>query len=127
MNFKVVEGNIKKGVPISKAIIAGDYIFVSGEVAFDQTGSIIKGGIETETKTILDSISKTLKNANSSLEEIVKTTVWLKNVNDFSHFNKVYAEYFPGKKPARSTVRADLMVDAKIEIEAVAYSPKKNI
>ena len=88
MNFKVVEGNIKKGVPISKAIIAGDYIFVSGEVAFDQTGNIIKGGIEIETKTILDSISKTLKNANSSLEEIVKTTVWLKNVNDFSHFNK---------------------------------------
>ena len=124
MTFKVVEGNVKKGVPISKAIISGDYIFVSGEVAFDDTGEIVKGGIEAETRQVLDSISNTLKGANSSLEEIVKTTVWLKNINDFSQFNKIYAEYFPGKKPARSTVRADLMVDAKIEIEAIAYSPK---
>ena len=124
MTFKVVEGSVKKGVPISKAIISGDYIFVSGEVAFDDTGEIVKGGIEAETRQVLDSISNTLKGANSSLEEIVKTTVWLKNVNDFSQFNKIYAEYFPGKKPTRSTVRADLMVDAKIEIEAIAYSPK---
>ena len=124
MTFKVVKGNVKEGIPISKAIIAGDYIFVSGEVAFDDTGEIVKGGIEAETRQVLDSISNTLKNANSSLEEIVKTTVWLKNVIDFSQFNKIYAEYFPGKKPARSTVRADLMVDAKIEIEVIAYSPK---
>ena len=124
MTFKVVQGNVKEGIPISKAIIAGDYIFVSGEVAFDDTGEIVKGGIEAETRQVLDSISNTLKNANSSLEEIVKTTVWLKNVIDFNQFNKIYAEYFPGKKPARSTVRADLMVDAKIEIEVIAYSPK---
>ena len=124
MTFKVVKGNVKEGIPISKAIIAGDYIFVSGEVAFDDTGEIVKGGIEAETRQVLDSISNTLKNANSSLEEIVKTTVWLKNVIDFNQFNKIYAEYFPGKKPARSTVRADLMVDAKIEIEVIAYSPK---
>ena len=124
MTFKVVQGNVKEGIPISKAIIAGDYIFVSGEVAFDDTGEIVKGGIEAETRQVLDSISNTLKNANSSLEEIVKTTVWLKNVIDFNQFNKIYAEYFPGKKPTRSTVRADLMVDAKIEIEVIAYSPK---
>ena len=124
MTFKVVEGNVKAGVPISKAIIAGDYIYVSGEVAFDATGEIIQGGIEAETKQILDSISNTLKNANSSLEEVIKTTVWLKNVSDFGQFNKIYAQYFPEKKPARSTVRADLMIDAKIEIEAIAYSPK---
>ena len=80
--------------------------------------------LKSETKQVLDSISNTLKNANSSLEEVIKTTVWLKNVSDFGQFNKIYAQYFPGKKPARSTVRADLMIDAKIEIEAIAYSPK---
>jgi 2-iminobutanoate/2-iminopropanoate deaminase len=110
-------------MPLSKAVRAGDFIFVAGQIAFESSGRVADGPIETQTRLVLDSIKATLAEAGLSMADIVKTTVWLSDPRDFGRFNAVYAEYFPTDPPARSAVRADLLLDVKIEIEAVAYAP----
>ncbi len=113
-----------QSIPLSLGIRAGDFVFTSGQVAFDDKGKVIEGGIEVQTRVVLQRIEKILKEAGCSLKDVVKTTVWLAEVRDFGRFNAVYAEFFPENPPARSTVRADLMIDVKIEIEALAYRPQ---
>ena len=88
------------------------------------TGAVLAGGIEAQTRRVLEGIRALLEDAGSSPGEVVKTTVWLADPRDFWGFNRAYAEFFPEAPPARSTVRADLMLDCKVEIEAVAYSPR---
>jgi 2-iminobutanoate/2-iminopropanoate deaminase len=122
-NGKTVFGG-KLAIPLSKAIRAGDFVYCSGEVALDAKGVVTSGGIEAETRHVLESLKATLKSAGCTLEDVVKTTVFIADARDFGRFNKVYAEYFPKDPPARSTVRADLMIDAKIEIEVIAYKPE---
>jgi 2-iminobutanoate/2-iminopropanoate deaminase len=109
--------------PTSKVVHAGDFVFVSGVLPFDSEGQLIPGTIEQQTTVVLETINTTLGEVNCTLSDIVKTTVWLQDPRDFSGFNKVYAEFFPKDPPTRVTVRADLMVDAKIEIESLAYKP----
>lgn len=121
MSKKAVGGMSMQGLPFSKAYRAGDFIYVSGQVAFDENGNLVEGGIEAQTRQVMRNLEAVLGEAGCGLEDVVKTTVWLDDVRDFGHFNATYAEFFPGDAPARSTVRADLMIDAKIEIEAVAY------
>lgn len=115
------QGNV--ALPFSPAVRAGDFVFVSGQVAFDADMRIVAGGIEAQTRQALDNIAKILSLNGCSLEDVVKCTVWLDDARDFHAFNKVYAEHFPGRKPARSTVESRLVIDAKIEIEAVAHRP----
>jgi reactive intermediate/imine deaminase len=125
---QVIGGRILVGgvhpMPLSKAIRAGDWVFVSGQTAIDATGAVLAGGIEAQTRRVLEGIRAVLEDAGSNLGEVVKTTVWLADPRDFWSFNRAYAEIFPEAPPARSTVRADLMLDCKVEIEAVAYSPR---
>jgi reactive intermediate/imine deaminase len=116
-------GQAKVTLPFSPAVRAGDFVFVSGQVGFDADARIVPGGIEAETRQALKNIGDILTRAGCALEDVVKCTVWLEDARDFSAFNKVYAEHFPGMKPARSTVESRLMIHAKIEIEAVAYRP----
>jgi reactive intermediate/imine deaminase len=111
-------------MPLSKAVRAGDWVFVSGQTAIDKDGAVLAGGIEVQTRRVLEGIRAVLQEAGSSLAEVVKTTVWLADPRDFWSFNRAYAEFFPEAPPARSTVRADLMLDCKVEIEALAYSPR---
>ena len=112
-------------IPLSQAIRAGDFVFVSGTVPFDEQGNVVEGGVEEQTRVVLGNIAKLLKKAGSGLNQVIKTTVWLDDSRDFGRFNKTYAEFFPtDAPPARSTTRAELMIDVKVEIEAVAYSPK---
>lgn len=110
-------------LPFSPAVRAGPFVFVSGQVAMEDNGEIVAGGIEAQTRQTLANLERALKLAGYSLADVVKTTVWLDDARDFWSFNRVYAEFFPGNKPARSTTQAKLMVDAKIEIEAIAYRP----
>lgn len=126
---KVAYGNEAKGqggktLPFSKAYRAGDYIFISGQIAMDADGNVIHGGIEEQTRYTMENIKKSLAMAGCELQDVVKMTVWLADVRDFWGFNKIYAQYFPENPPARSAVRADLFVDAKVEIEAIAYKPE---
>ena len=108
-------------LPFSPAVRAGPFVFVSGQVAMGDNGEIVAGGIEAQTRQALANVERALKLAGCSLADVVKATVWLDDTRDFWSFNRVYAEFFPGDKPARSTTQAKLMVDAKIEVEVIAY------
>lgn len=111
--------------PYSQAIRIGDFVFTSGQVALDPvTGQIVDGGIEAQTHQVLQNLQAVLHAAGLDLARVVKTTVFLKDMNDFTTMNKVYAEYFQSEAvpaPARSTVEvARLPKDALVEIEVMA-------
>jgi reactive intermediate/imine deaminase len=108
-------------LPFSPTVRAGPFVFVSGQVAMGDNGEIVPGGIEAQTRQTLVNVQKALALAGCTLNDVVKSTVWLDDTRDFWSFNRVYAEHFPDNKPARSTTQAKLMVDAKIEIEVIAY------
>lgn len=112
-----------QALPFSPAVRAGDFVYVSGQVAMDEHGDIASGGIALQTRATMENLKSALALAGCGLSDVVKCTVWLDDARDFWTFNRVYTEYFPGDKPARSTTQAKLMVDAKIEIEAIAYKP----
>jgi reactive intermediate/imine deaminase len=113
----------KSHVPLSPAVRAGDFVFISGQVPTDQNGAIVPGGIEEQTKKVLENVGAALALAGCSFDDVVKTFVILTDAKDFAAFNKVYAGTFPNSPPARSTIAAQLMIDIKIEIEAIAYKP----
>jgi reactive intermediate/imine deaminase len=110
-------------LPRSLATKAGGFVFVSGQVARDENGDVIAGGIKAHTRQTMKNVAHALALAGCTLEDVVKTTVWLDDARDFDEFNRVYSEFFPGNKPARSTTQATNMVDTKIEIEVIAYKP----
>ncbi|MGK6305934.1 RidA family protein [Variovorax sp. DT-64] len=110
--------------PLSPAVRAGDFVYVSGQVPADAKGEIVAGGIEAQTRQVMDNIKSALALAGATLDDVCKTTVWLHDARDFGAFNRVYMGYFNGNFPARSTTEARLMVDAKVEIDVVAYKPK---
>jgi reactive intermediate/imine deaminase len=113
-----------RSLPFTKAVRAGDFIFVSGQVPMGADGEIVEGDIATQTRQTIENVKAILKEQGLGLEHVVKATVWLADTRDFWPFNKVYLEYFGAALPARSCVRADMMVDCKVEIEVVAYDPK---
>jgi reactive intermediate/imine deaminase len=110
-------------VPLSPAVRAGDFIYVSGQVPTGADGAIVAGGIEAQTKRVMENVEAALKLAGAALGDVVKTTVILADARDFAAFNKVYATFFATNPPARTTLEARLMIDIRIEIEAVAYKP----
>ena len=110
-------------VPLSPAVRAGDFIFVSGQVPTGANGSVVDGGIEPQTRQVLENVKAALALAGAGMEHVVKTTVFLEDARDFGGMNKVYATYFPKEPPTRSTLECRLMIDIKVEIEAVAYMP----
>jgi len=86
---------------------------------------VTEGSIEDQTRIVLDEIKNTLTEAGCELQDVVKAMVWLKNRNDFPGFNEIYGEYFPHEPPARSAIVSDFLVDILVEVEVVAYNPKK--
>ena len=110
--------------PFSPAVRAGDFVYVSGQVPADENGEIVAGGIEAQTRQVFKRIEQALALAGCTLADVCKTSVWLDDARDFGSFNRVYMSYFANGKPARSTTEARLMVDARVEIDVVAYKPK---
>ena len=109
--------------PYSPAIKVGKLLFISGQVSRDpESGNLVKGDIQKQTKQILENLTTILDLYSLSLKNVVKTTVFLKNINDFSEFNKAYAQYFTEEFPVRSCVEVVNLPskDAKVEIEAIA-------
>jgi len=98
-------------------------LYTSGQVAIDpRTGNFISGGIKEQSKQVMENLLALLKEAGSDLSKVIKTTVFIKDMNDFAAMNEVYSEYFGESKPARSTVEvARLPKDALVEIELIAY------
>jgi enamine deaminase RidA (YjgF/YER057c/UK114 family) len=100
-----------------------EFVFISGQVAMKENGEIEPGGIESQTRRTMENLIAALALGDCTLEDVAKVGVWLDDPRDFWTFNKVYGGYFPNGGPARSTVRSQLMVDAKVEIDAIAYKP----
>ena len=109
---------------LSRAVRAGDFVFLTGQVPMQDGQVMTTGSIEEQTRACLDSISQTLAEADCGLQDIVKSMVWLKSREDFPGFDSVYAEYFPEGPPARSALVSDFLVDIRVEIECIAYQPQ---
>lgn len=110
--------------PYSQAIKANGFVFASGQIPLDPaTGQLIEGDIRAQTERVLNNVKAVLESAGTSLERVVKTTVFLADMNDFAAMNEVYASYFGATRPARSTVQAArLPRDVQVEIEVVALA-----
>ncbi len=108
--------------PYSQAIVAGEFVFCSGQIPLDPgSGELITGAIEEQTRRVLDNLRAVLTAAGTSLDRVVKTTIFLADMNDFATVNAIYGEYFQHEPPARSTVQvARLPRDVRVEIEAIA-------
>ena len=108
--------------PYEQAIKVGDFIYTAGQIPIDpKTGNLIAGTIAEQTRQVLENLKAVLEAAGSSLDKVIKTTVFLKNMADFAVLNEVYGEYLGKAKPARSTVAvADLPRGALVEIDLVA-------
>jgi len=113
--------------PYSPAIRAGDFIFISGQVPVDPaTNQAVTGDVKAETRQVLRNIKRILEGCGAGLGDVVKCGVFLTDVKDFAAMNEVYAEFFGEVKPARTTVAVAALPlpGAKVEIDAVAYSPE---
>ena len=109
--------------PYSAAVRVGSFVYTAGQIGIDPaTGEVVPGGIEAETRQVLTNLKHILEAAGTSLEHVVKTTVFLRDINDFARMNAVYAEFFTANPPARSAVQAAaLPKGVAVEIEAVAF------
>ena len=108
--------------PYSQAVRAGGFIFCSGQIPLDPvTMTVVEGGVAEQTRRVLQNLGAVLDAAGASLATVVKTTVFLKDMNDFTAMNEAYAEFFPSDPPARATVEvARLPKDVRVEIEVIA-------
>lgn len=117
-------GKKNPNLPFHPAVRAGDFIFVSGQVAKDENGNMCAGNIEEETRWTIESVRRILAQEGAELSDIVKMTVFLEDARNFGRYNKVFAEYFPTGVLARTTVEARAVIECKIEMDAIAYKPK---
>jgi len=110
--------------PYSQAIKAGNLVFISGQIPIiPATGEILRGDIKLQTKQVLENLKNILDAAGSCIDNVVKTTVFMKDLNDYTAINDVYKEFFTDKPPARAAVQAArLPRDVGVEIEAIAFS-----
>lgn len=104
----------------SESVEAGDYVFLSGQIATSQ-GKVIEGGIKEETRVVLDNLKTALAKSGLTMDDVVKTTVYLGKLEDYAAMNEVYQTYFPKDPPARSTVQSGVVLNASVEIDVIAY------
>jgi enamine deaminase RidA (YjgF/YER057c/UK114 family) len=118
-------GKKNPNLPFHPAVRAGDFIFVSGQVAKDANGTMIAGTIEQETAGTIESIRRILAEEGATLADVVRVTTYLEDTRDFGRYNKVFAEHFKDAVLARTTVEARAVISTKIEMDAIAYKPKR--
>ncbi|WP_062350082.1 RidA family protein [Bacillus kwashiorkori] len=107
--------------PYSQGMVIQNFVFTSGQIPLTKEGNLVTGDITEQTKQVLSNLQAVLEAASSSKEYVIKTTVFLKNMEDFQKMNEVYEQFFDGHKPARSCVEVSrLPKDVLVEIEAVA-------
>jgi reactive intermediate/imine deaminase len=125
---QVIGGPLEIGgrvLSLSRAIRAGDFVYLTGQIPMRDGAPMTDGTIEEQTRAVLDDITETLSLAGCTRDDVVKAMVWLRDRADFPGFNDVYGAYFPIEPPTRSAVVSDLLVDARVEVEVVAYRPLK--
>ena len=111
--------------PYSQAVVAGNMVFCSGQIALDpMTGAMVEGGVDAQTHQVLANLGAVLTEAGATWRDVVKTTIFLADMNDFAAVNAIYGEKFPHDPPARATVQAArLPRDARVEIDCIAVLP----
>ncbi len=124
--FGGARGPGDRAMPFSRAVRAGDFVYVSGQVPLGDDTEIVAGGIVEQTHQTMKNVISALETAGAALKDVVKCTVWLEDARDFATFNKVYLSYFADHPPARSCVESRLMIAAKVEIEAIAFVGRKS-
>ena len=117
-------GQKNPNLPFHPAVRAGDFIFVSGQVAKDAQGNMIDGTIEEETRGTIEAISRILAEEGATLADVVRVTTYLQDTRDFGRYNKVFGEHFKDAVLARTTVEARAVINTKIEMDAIAYKPR---
>ncbi|QOF75066.1 RidA family protein (plasmid) [Aminobacter sp. SR38] len=110
---------------LSRAIRAGDFVFLTGQVPMHDGAPMTTGSVEEQTHAVLRDIKATLAEAGCDLHDVVKAMVWLRDRADFPGFDAVYGEYFTEMPPARSAVVSNLLVDCRVEVEVIAYKPQQ--
>ena len=125
LKFIASEDFIKANLPFSEAVIVDNIIFLSGQVGSgDDVMQLVEGGIQAESEQALENMKRALERNGSSLENVVKCTVMLADINEWAEFNKVYVRYFPNHKPARSAFATNgLALGARVEVECIAIIP----
>jgi len=123
MSTQQTFGKKNPNLPFHPAVRAGDFVFLSGQVAKDEHGNMVSGTIEEETRATLLACQRILALAGCTFDDVVKVTTFLEDARDFGRYNGVFKEYFPEGKLARTTVEARAVISTKIEIEMVAYKP----
>lgn len=126
MKKQIIGGDVVIGgrkLTLSKAVRAGDFVFLTGQVPMRDGVPMTDGTVEEQTHACIEDIKATLAEAGCELNDVVKSMVWLKSRDDFPGFNQVYGEYFTEGPPARSALISDFLVDVRVELECVAYKP----
>ncbi len=113
-----------QGAPYTPAVRVGHWVYISGQIPLDPaTSQVVEGGFEEQTRQCLRNLASILKQSGLGLDSVVKTTIFLQDLENFAELNRVYGAYFTGVKPARSTVQvARLPLDVMVEIEAIAVA-----
>ena len=118
-------GPSRLGLPFSPAVKFGGLLFVSGQGPIDKNGKVIPGDIRAQTKATLENFKRILETAGSNMDCVLQTTVYLRDLSDYSGMNEAYSSFFHDPKPARTTVQAgDLLFGMKVEVQGVAYVPE---
>lgn len=128
MSKTVIESKIHSAIgPYSLGIGAGDYVFLAGQIPIDgATGKLVEGGIEAQTEQVFKNIEALLDNAGCTMQQVVKTTVFMADLGEFQAMNGIYAKHVPQPFPARSTIQvAALPMGAKVEIELIVWKGGK--
>jgi 2-iminobutanoate/2-iminopropanoate deaminase len=120
-----VYGHKHPNLPFHPAVRAGDFVFVSGQVAKSEKGEMIAGTIEEETRATIEALRRVLTAAGCTLDDVVKVTTYLEDGRDFGRYNGVFKEYFPDGRLARTTVEARAVITTRIEMDCIAYRPSK--
>lgn len=120
MKKEAVGKSLLRGLPFSPGVKYGDLIFVSGQGPIGKDGKIIAGDIKAQTRATLENFRKVLEDAGATMDNVLQTTVYLRDLADYQGMNEVYARFFSDPKPARATVRAELLFGMTVEIQGIA-------
>ena len=114
------------GLPFSPAVMYGELLFISGQGPIGKNGKVIPGDIRAQTRATLENFKRIMEAAGSSMDNVLQTTVYLKDLAEYPGMNEAYSSFFNDPKPARTTVQAgDLLFGMKVEVQGIAYVPEK--